>query len=83
MKVLICPLNWGLGHATRCVPIVQKYQSEGHQVTIAAEGKALKFLIQYFQDIPFVTSTSFSIRYSARKTQFWVMFLLNMISLAV
>ena len=25
MRVLIAPLNWGLGHATRCIPIVRRY----------------------------------------------------------
>ena len=30
---LVCPLNWGLGHATRCVPIVHNLQQKGFKIT--------------------------------------------------
>jgi hypothetical protein len=69
MKVLICPLNWGLGHATRCIPLIRKYLVDGHSVTIAADGNALKFLSAYFPELEFVISKSFQIRYSAGKSQ--------------
>lgn len=31
MNILIAPLNWGLGHATRCIPLIRKFQKEGHR----------------------------------------------------
>ena len=31
-KVLVCPLNWGLGHATRCVPIIREQLAAGKYV---------------------------------------------------
>jgi uncharacterized protein (TIGR00661 family) len=34
---LVCPLNWGLGHATRCVPIVHNLQQKGFKIIIAGE----------------------------------------------
>ena len=43
-KVLIAPLNWGLGHASRCVPIINGYLKQGAQVHIASNGKALNYL---------------------------------------
>ena len=27
--ILIAPLNWGLGHATRCIPIIQELEKNG------------------------------------------------------
>jgi hypothetical protein len=26
--ILIAPLNWGLGHATRCIPIIRALQEQ-------------------------------------------------------
>lgn len=39
-RVLICALDWGLGHAARCVPIVEMLQQYGHEVVIASSGAA-------------------------------------------
>jgi uncharacterized protein (TIGR00661 family) len=40
---LVCPLNWGLGHATRCVPIVHELQQKGFKVVIAGEKPVTSF----------------------------------------
>ncbi|MFO7997892.1 MAG: glycosyltransferase [Bacteroidales bacterium] len=42
--VLVCPLNWGLGHATRCVPVIRAFSRAGAQVGVAGDGPALAFL---------------------------------------
>lgn len=42
--VLVCPLNWGLGHATRCVPVIRAFSQAGAQVGVAGDGPALAFL---------------------------------------
>ncbi|MDD2411340.1 MAG: glycosyltransferase [Bacteroidales bacterium] len=48
--VLIAPLNWGLGHASRCVPIIRWLVLQKHNVIIAADGNALSFLKCEFPD---------------------------------
>jgi len=42
--ILVSPLSWGLGHATRDLPIIRYLLERGHHVTIAAEGRALTLL---------------------------------------
>ena len=37
-KVLIAPLDWGLGHATRCIPIINALLQQGHEVMVATDG---------------------------------------------
>lgn len=64
MKILICPLNWGLGHATRCVPLVRNYISEGHEVVVVADGYPLAFLKLQFPTLRFIEYKSYNIRYS-------------------
>jgi UDP:flavonoid glycosyltransferase YjiC (YdhE family) len=51
MKILICPLNWGLGHASRDIPIIQKLIDKGHEVIIAADGPALEILKGEFTEL--------------------------------
>jgi hypothetical protein len=69
MKVLVCPLNWGLGHATRCVPIIRKLMTEGHEPVIVADGFPLAFLQQEFPTLRFIEFPSYSIYYAAGKSQ--------------
>jgi len=69
MKILICPLNWGLGHATRCVPVIRKLIDKGHEVVIVADGYPLVFLRQEFPSLRFIEFPSYSIYYSAGKSQ--------------
>ena len=69
MKILICPLNWGLGHATRCVPIIQKLLSEGHEPVLVSDGYPLEFLRQEFPSLRFLEFPSYSIHYSIGNSQ--------------
>lgn len=46
--VLISPLNWGLGHASRDVPVIRELLRNHHEVTIAAGGNALQLLQREF-----------------------------------
>jgi UDP:flavonoid glycosyltransferase YjiC (YdhE family) len=49
--VLVAPLNWGLGHATRCIPIIQYLIENGKRVIIASDGDALQLLKEEFPDL--------------------------------
>lgn len=44
LRILICPLNWGLGHVTRCRPIIDLLTSRGHEVHLAGDGPSLQIL---------------------------------------
>lgn len=69
MKVLVCPLNWGLGHATRCVPLIYQLKDESHEVVIASDGHPLKLLQEEFPELRFIYSTSYNIRYNKGNSQ--------------
>jgi UDP:flavonoid glycosyltransferase YjiC (YdhE family) len=36
--VLVCPMDWGLGHASRCVPVILALREAGCSVLVAASG---------------------------------------------
>ena len=53
-KVLVVPMNWGLGHATRCVPIIRDFINAGYQVYIAGRGESGIWLRNYFPQLEFL-----------------------------
>lgn len=44
--ILICPLNWGLGHATRDIPIIKRLMAMGFRVVVASEAAIIRLLQQ-------------------------------------
>lgn len=73
MKLLVCPLNWGLGHATRCIPLIRKLLSDGHEILIAADGHPMELLKQEFPELRFIDFPSYNIRYNKGKSQLTAM----------
>lgn len=65
-NILVAPLHWGLGHATRCIPIIRSLLDNGFDVTLASDGAALKLLEIEFPDLKSYELPSYDIRY-ARK----------------
>lgn len=61
--VIFGVLNWGLGHAARCIPIIEWLQSNCKKVIIASDGSALKFLQLNFPQGTFEILPSYGIRY--------------------
>ena len=51
MKVLVAPLDWGLGHATRCVPVIREFLSQGAEVEIAVVRANAAFFREVFPDL--------------------------------
>ena len=67
LKILVCPLNWGLGHATRDVPLINLLKSEGHEVIIAADERPYSFLKREFPEIKIIRFPGIKIKYSKSK----------------
>jgi uncharacterized protein (TIGR00661 family) len=65
-KILITPLDWGLGHATRCVPIIKELMNRGSVVHIATSGGALILLRQEFPTLKFHELVSYRPYYTKR-----------------
>ena len=54
LKILVAPLDWGLGHATRCIPIINELVRQDCVVWIAAGGSSLQLLRKQFPLLPFL-----------------------------
>ena len=68
-RVLVAPLDWGLGHATRCVPIIERLLAEGHEVVIAADGYPLRFLRREFPHLDWVKFEGLMVEYADGQSQ--------------
>ncbi|MFM9949177.1 MAG: glycosyltransferase, partial [Saprospiraceae bacterium] len=66
-KILVAALDWGLGHAARCIPVVRELQAQGAVVWLAGSGQSLTLLRNEFPDLPFLELPAYDIRY-ARKS---------------
>jgi uncharacterized protein (TIGR00661 family) len=60
---LICPLDWGIGHATRCVPVISKLKEFGFEVIAAASGKPLEFIMQEYPGIKTINFPGITVNY--------------------
>ncbi len=62
--LVLAPLNWGLGHVSRIVPLIDKYKREGWNIILASDGIALKFLQEEYPNERIVDIKSVPLRYS-------------------
>ncbi len=62
-------MNWGLGHASRCIPIVKRELAAGNRVTLAGDGESLALLRKYFPELPVIHLPHLNLHYSKGKSQ--------------
>lgn len=67
LRILIAPLDWGLGHTTRCIPIIKFLIECNCTVIIAAEGHSFHLLQAEFPNFQFLKLTGYRVRYSINK----------------
>ena len=75
-RVLVAPLDWGLGHATRCISIIYTLQEQGVTVLLAGDHAIETILKKEFPDCEFLPLKGYNIRYS-RKKYFFMLKLLS------
>jgi len=69
-RILIAPLNWGLGHATRCIPIINALIEHNFEPIIASDGIALQFLKKEFSELIHLELPSYNIKHPKKGHHF-------------
>ena len=78
-------LNWGVGHATRSIPIIKHYLSLGNKVILFSDGEGETMLRNSFPDLIIHTLPSYKIKYKSKNflflfivlqsfTRFWIIY---------
>ncbi len=63
-RVLVAPLDWGLGHATRCIPIIKALQELGKTVLLAGNGPSAQLLQTEFPSLTLLPLRGYHISYA-------------------
>ena len=61
--ILVAPLYWGLGHATRCIPVIEALLERDFNVLLGSDGEALALLKKEFPDLSSIELPSYNISY--------------------
>ena len=72
-RILVAPLDWGLGHAARCVPIVRTLLEQDAVPVIGADKAPLALLREEFPTLEHVRLPGMEVRYAAGRSQAWAM----------
>lgn len=63
LKILVCPLDWGLGHATRCIPIIRYLLLKNAEVIIASDGRPYELLKKEFPHLELIRFSGYEVTY--------------------
>ena len=66
-RILIAPLDWGLGHATRCIPLIRELLANECDVWLAGEGVQNKLFAREFPELTILDLSGYNIKYSKTK----------------
>lgn len=69
-RILVAPLDWGLGHAARCIPIIRELLVQGCEVITGGSGSSRMILQSEFPTLLHLEAPSFVVRYSKSKWMF-------------
>jgi hypothetical protein len=65
--VFISPLDWGMGHATRVIPVIEHLLEQQNTCVIGVTPSLKKLLMLQFPQLQFVDVPSYNIRYSSKR----------------
>lgn len=72
-RILVAPLDWGLGHASRCVPVIKALLAHGAVPILGADGGPMALLKQEFPALEHVRIPGAMVRYGRGSSQLWSM----------
>ncbi len=76
-KILIAPLDWGLGHTTRCIPIIKHLLEQGNEISLAGEGSVISVVKKEFPGLITLPLRGYRVEYSKHKNFFFISILMQ------
>ncbi len=63
-RILVAPLDWGLGHTTRCIPVIRELIRQDCSVFFAGNEEQLALMKNEFSGITFLPLEGYQIKYA-------------------
>jgi uncharacterized protein (TIGR00661 family) len=67
-RILLAPLDWGLGHTTRCIPVIYELLAQNADVWLAGERAQEALFSKEFPLLPFLTLEGYRVKYGSSST---------------
>lgn len=64
-KIILSPLDWGLGHTTRCIPLIRSLLAHHNEVWLAGNHVAKNLFQEEFPELPFLDLPGYDIQYAS------------------
>lgn len=77
-SICIAPLDWGLGHATRCITLIRALELLHYKIYIATSGKQEAILKENFPNATFLSLSGYNIKYTKKKSLFVLTFIFQL-----
>jgi len=74
-NILICPLEWGLGHAARMIPVAKKLQEMNNNIFIGSGEEHLALFRSEMEGLTYINFSGFRPGYSRHLPQYLIMLL--------
>ena len=72
-RIAVAPLDWGLGHSTRDIPVIEALLARDAHPVILADKGPLALLRDAFPQLPFAVLPGMEVRYGSGRSQAWAM----------
>lgn len=73
-NVIVCPLDWGLGHAARIIPVARELKKNNNRVTVVCGIGSFFLLKEELPDFEIIVIKEKQIKYPAGKINFFTIF---------
>lgn len=61
--ILFSPLDWGLGHTTRCIPLIKAFQKRGFHIVVACNSTQKNLLQAEIYGLQFINLEGYNVHY--------------------
>lgn len=65
-RILLSPLNWGMGHVSRCIPLIALLLKNNNILFVAGDESQLEIFRQYFPQITFIQHLGYPFKFKGK-----------------
>lgn len=70
-RILISPLNWGMGHVARCIGMIHQLLEQGNKILVACDHNQELVFKEYFDDVSFVSHAGYPFYFGGKGNFGW------------